>query len=201
MKYKCIAVHAQITCLAKMCHASGIWSCRKDVGAIGLVESVEWSLASSSLTVLVCMLYNNKHFEKPAKSSISLPCALLKSKEHPYECRQTQLCCWSPRVCFTYVSAVPCFSLGHAHWRWRSVSSDFSCPRWLWIQALLLHSGVPAHFAWFAVASSSWVLWHRGVISTNSKGLEWGVWCSWRPLGQCQPLELFLWQGCPYQQS
>lgn len=54
------------------------------------------------------MLYSNKHFEKPAKSSISLPCALLKSKGHTCQCRQTQLLL-SPRVCFPYLQQ---YSLG-----------------------------------------------------------------------------------------
>jgi len=46
------------------------------------------------------MLYNNKNIEKPVKSSISLAVALLKSKEPICQCRKTQSCCWSPRVCF-----------------------------------------------------------------------------------------------------
>lgn len=94
------------------------------MGAIGLVVSGVKSCIFLSDKVFIYILYNNKHFEKPAKSSISLPCALLKSKECTCQCRQTQPCCWSPRVCFTYVSAVqlgPC-SLVKVCQRWHSLS-------------------------------------------------------------------------------
>lgn len=161
------------------------------MGAIGLVESVEWSLASSSLTKCSSVRCTTINILRSLLKA-ALACLVL---------------CWRAKNILISADRHSCaagpqgsallmfqqYSLGHAHW-WRSLSSDFSCPWWLWIQALLLQSGVPAHSAWFAVASSSWVLWHWGVISTNSEGLEWGVWCSWRPLGQCQPLEFY--QSC-----
>lgn len=172
------------------------------MGAIGPVESVEWSLASSSLTKcssICCTTINILRSLLKAALACLVLCwraknVLVSADKHSHAAGPQE----SALLMFQQ------YSLGRAHW-WRSVSGDFSCPWWLCIQAPLLHSGVPAHFAWFAVASTSWVLWHWGVISSNKEGLEWGVWHSWRPQGLFRPLavlpKLFLWQGCPYQQS
>lgn len=145
--------------------------------------------------VFICTLWSNKHFEKSAESSISLPCALLKSKEHTCQCRQTQSCCWSPRVYFTYVSTVqlgPC-------------SLVRVCQQWLFLSLVVVNpSSPPAQWCACPLCLICCCQYFLGTLtlgSSNSECLEWGVWCSWKPQGLCQPLavlpKLFHWLGCP----
>lgn len=112
------------------------------MGAIGLVDSVEWSLASSALTKCssVCCRAINI-LRSLLKAALACLVLCWRAKNIPVSADRHSCAAGPQESAFLMFQQ---YSLGHAHW-WRSVSSDFSCPWWLWTQALLLHSGVPAH--------------------------------------------------------
>lgn len=122
------------------------------------------------------MLYNNKNIEKPAKSSISLPVALLKSKECISQRRKTQPCCWFPRVWFTHVSTLqlaPC-------------SPVKDCLQWLFLSLMVVNPRLlpctvvclpgledPLH----PIYCYQYLLCYHTPVShyNNSEGLDWGA--------------------------
>lgn len=156
-------------------------------------ESAEWCPASSSLTKCSSVWCKTiKILRNLLKSSISLPIALLKSKEHICQCRKTQLCRRSPEVWFIYIATL---QLGLC-----SLVKD--CLQWLFLSLVAVN---PKLFSCTAEGLSSLeyplhlVLRYQCLpcfytpvaCYKNSEGLDQRAWCSWSPQELFQPPAFF----------
>lgn len=158
-----------------------------------LVESAEWCPASSSLTKCLSVWCKTiKILRNLLKSSISLPIALLESKEYICQCKKTQLCCRSPKVWFIYVASL---QLGLC-----SLVKD--CLQWLFLSLVAVN---PKLLSCTAEGLSSLeyplhlILQYQCLpcfytpvaCYRNSEGLDRRAWYCWSPQELFQPPAFF----------